>query len=624
MDLCRNCGYVLTPADLTCPECGTPVGGPPRGFGGSKGPSRKKKDTPSPVVKPPVVKPPGPVKKPDRSGEGKEEEPEIVKPWAVDVKKASGKKKKEDDLSDTFTITKTEVKRKMQLGASAFWRENLKYIILALAVVIVIYAVLAPYYRKERIQKDIETKEYEAMLKDEDLESKNVKLLLKRVDYFLEKKKFDKVLRDLTRAKDLAPNNPIIYHKLGRYYFKQKKDYDRAVVEYAKALKISPEEPEFIISRAIAYEARDDLPKSMYDFTHYIRLKPESADGYAGRGKVYRKQKKFDKAIEDLNKAVELEPEDIERKKDLADLYYQQAKMLDKLGKRKDAVENLKMTLKYDPRHEFAKEEMRTISYKKAVDLMNANKNQEALVAFDETIAIDGNMVQAYAKRGEVNARLKNLDKAIEDYQKAYDIAKKKKEIEKPLMDLYHQKLVMMEGSEDRAGTIRTLTGMIRINPRNATLILKRGKLQMKQGDMGAAAGDFRVVIKIDPSHKEARKLYSKVAAIDGMKILDNKDYDLAIKTFQEVLKYDPSNVDARVGLAEAYLERGKFDQTDMLVNQAIKADPKNARAYLVRGDLYKKRSLDDKAVADWKKAKELSKKESNIWNKATQKLEGN
>ena len=615
MDLCKNCGYILTAADLECPDCGTPVGGFSSGAGGDRGPSMAQ----SAFKAPPVKKAPEQEKKEPEKEETKDEEPEIVKPWAVtDIKK---KKTKKEDLSDSFTITKTEVKRKMQLGASQFWRENLKYIIIAVSFIIVIYAVLSPYYRKERIQKDVEKKEFAAMIQDEDMESTNVKLLIKRVDFFMDKRKYDKAFRDLLRLKDMQPRNPEIYSRLGNYHYKVNKDYERAIFDYSRALEFAPNNSEIVISRAIAYEASDDLEKALKDFSRFVTLKPDSPVGYSGRAKVLRKMSRFDKAIEDYLKAIELDPETQDRKMDLANLYYQEAKSLNKKGKRKEAIESLKNTLKYNPKHEFAQEEISTLYYTRAIDLMRLKKYNDALVALDDTIKAKGDMVQAYVKRAQVQVALKNRDKAIEDYQKAYDMSKNKSDMVGPLMELYNEKLIKLEGTEDKGAVINTLSSMIRINPANATLILKRAKLHLSQGNTGAASGDLKALLKIDPSNAEAIKLSADISYQEGIKMLDGNNFDGAVVTFQEILKNDPTNAKVKAGLGEAYLGQGKLDDARSNIEESLKSDPNNARAYLVRGNINEKQGKAAEAKADWQKAKAKAKPDSDIWKKAGEKL---
>jgi len=72
-----------------------------------------------------------------------------------------------------------------------------------------------------------------------------------------------------------------------------------------------------------------------------------------------------------------------------------------------------------------------------------------------------------------------------------------------------------------------------------------------------------------------------------GNKYLEEGKYEEAILEFQKVIKIEPNNIEARVGLAKAYQKTGKLDDAEKILNEAIGINPKKVDPYLELAELY-------------------------------------
>ena len=112
--------------------------------------------------------------------------------------------------------------------------------------------------------------------------------------------------------------------------------------------------------------------------------------------------------------------------------------------------------------------------------------------------------------------------------------------------------------------------------------------------------------------------------AIDeGNALLAKKKYDQAVVKFEEVLDKDASNFDARLGLAEAYYQLGRFDAMLFNAVKAEKVKPEHLRAielvglaFRARGDA--KRNGGDNPTGDYDQAAESFRKLTTLDAKNT------
>ena len=128
------------------------------------------------------------------------------------------------------------------------------------------------------------------------------------------------------------------------------------------------------------------------------------------------------------------------------------------------------------------------------------------------------------------------------------------------------------------------------------------GSLLQQQGELEAAAQEFKAALKCDPA-------FAPAALNLGQVLIDQKRYTAAIVYLQDVLKSSlPPDLKPQLQttLAVAYAESGNSDQAIGTLEQVIKAHPDAADAHFNLGTVYAKLGPAlgyQKAIANFKEA---------------------
>ncbi len=96
-------------------------------------------------------------------------------------------------------------------------------------------------------------------------------------------------------------------------------------------------------------------------------------------------------------------------------------------------------------------------------------------------------------------------------------------------------------------------------------------------------------VLKIDPSVLEARYILGNIYS-------KQKKYDQAVEEFKKALEVDPDYYDAIFGLALAYKDSGKLDEAIVGFRRLMEIDPRDTKPFLHLGDIYEERGELDEA----------------------------
>ncbi len=155
-------------------------------------------------------------------------------------------------------------------------------------------------------------------------------------------------------------------------------------------------------------------------------------------------------------------------------------------------------------------------------------------------------------------------------------------------------------------------------DPANA--YFQSGVDYLNKGEYDQAIEEFNKVLKINPRNAEAyyyrgnARLFSAQEEEDifgpfedlfilfGLPSL----YDQAIEDYTKSLEINPKNADAFLNRGNAYYDKGKYDQAMADYNKVLEVNPRNADALVGRGNIYYSKIQYDQAISDYTKAIEI------------------
>lgn len=103
-------------------------------------------------------------------------------------------------------------------------------------------------------------------------------------------------------------------------------------------------------------------------------------------------------------------------------------------------------------------------------------------------------------------------------------------------------------------------------------------------------------------------KTLSKVEDLflEGAKLLTLKNFEEALKIFNQVLSLEPNHIKALEARAVIYLQKGEVDLAEEDLKIALSLEPENARLYYRLGQVYYRKKDLDQALELFTKAIDL------------------
>jgi tetratricopeptide (TPR) repeat protein len=349
----------------------------------------------------------------------------------------------------------------------------------------------------------------------------------------------------ITNAPVLAQSEAEIQYNLGNQRLTQK-DYDGAILAYSECLRLSPKQAACYFNRGRAYREKSNFSQSIADYTEAIKIHPNNAIFYTGRAMAYQRAKKYDLAIADFNSSLKINPNDANVKKllDLTISIAEDAKIV-------EAGEAL-----------FGGPAGSVIAdglFAKGKEEYEKKNDAAAIETFSHCVNLKPDFADCYFYRGQAYARQSKYQEAVADYTEAIKLQPQKVE--------YYHKRALINGSwpvEKYDAAIADYTEIIKLDPkRSSRWYWHRGNVFKKKKDYQRALADFTQAINLEPSISEKRAYYGARAGL----------YDAELKN----------------------LEASIADLTEM-----IKIDPRPSVVYFNRGELYLRKKMYEKAVADF------------------------
>ncbi len=316
----------------------------------------------------------------------------------------------------------------------------------------------------------------------------------------------------------------------------------------------------------------NDLEGALIDYTKAINLDPNFHDAYKDRGIIRTQLEENGGAMVDFNKAIELEPKRSDNRNNRGFLYIQ-------MGEFEKAIPDLKMAIQLNIHNLKAHENLINA-------LLEVGKGVEAWDAANNFVMTNPDEVSGYLERGRTSFLLGRCFSAIQDYDKAIQIAP-------------HDYRAYVERGrlrddcvEDESGAILDFDEAIRLNPDFLYAYYSRTSPNYDLENYDAVIRDCDFYIANDST-------FAPIFAMRGVVKSIQEDYEGAMLDLKKAIVLEPDDSYAYIQLSVSLINQEKFVESSQVLNDYLKKYPKDydvlyqrASAYYQGGDFAQ--SLED------------------------------
>lgn len=147
----------------------------------------------------------------------------------------------------------------------------------------------------------------------------------------------------------------------------------------------------------------------------------------------------------------------------------------------------------------------------------------------------------------------------------------------------------------------RDLDSLLVLFPDSVPLLVERGNKLFTEYEYDLAMNDAARAFRLDSNNVEARLLYAEVLNNREKRTID--DVTTAQRLYKVVIRKQPKNLRALVGLAATYAFMQDFEKTFQYVNEALRIDPRYRDAYVLKGSTYRQLGNMELAISSYETA---------------------
>ena len=255
---------------------------------------------------------------------------------------------------------------------------------------------------------------------------------------------------------------------------------------------------------------------------------PDSEELLKVRADAYETLKQYDKAVADYKRLTQMDPDE-------ENFWYLLGRNQYKNGQLPDALKSLhhatRLNTKFLPAF-----------HAKIQILLDLHQDEAALKVSDSTLRF-GETAMTYFLQGEVNRRMKSLQKAEWAYQSAT-------KIDKGFIEAYIAIAEINASTGKARETLEAAEAALGIDPDSHEALIARSRGFALLKNYTDAIDDVTEAIKLDPENINAH--YWR-----GNYYRDSNKPKEAIKDFEMALKFQPDNWQAIAGRADAFAKTG-------------------------------------------------------------------
>jgi tetratricopeptide (TPR) repeat protein len=130
--------------------------------------------------------------------------------------------------------------------------------------------------------------------------------------------------------------------------------------------------------------------------------------------------------------------------------------------------------------------------------------------------------------------------------------------------------------------TDKNIDALLKAEPNNVEYLIYNGEKKIKVYDYKAALADGAIALKLDPKNTAAMMVYAQSLANYANRTIT--DVATAQGFYNKILKIEPKNKRALIGIAATYSEQGDYKKSFSFINKCIMIDKKYRDAYIIKG----------------------------------------
>jgi tetratricopeptide (TPR) repeat protein len=427
----------------------------------------------------------------------------------------------------------------------------------------------------------------------------------------LESKEYHKAIKCFDKAIEVDPKNAVAWSEKG-YVLNELGNLIEAIKCFDKAIEVDPKNIFAYRGKGVALRRSRWHKEAIKCFDKAIEVDPKNAVVLNDKGIALLDLKEYNEAIECFDKAIE-----VEKRTENRPIYLcNKGLALSRLEKNNEAIECYGRAIELNPNLADAWNNVGLI-------LKDSRRHKEAIKCFDKAIEINTNLAEGWLAKGLVLKDLEEHKEAIKCFDKAKECYDKNlKKGSKSVIDWYGKghALTQLEKYEE---AIKCFDKAIEINTNLAESWLAKGLVltQLKKDD--DAIEQFNKAIEANPEsidawsqkgktlyhlerYDEAILCHDKILKIKeyedayffrGQSKCALRDYTSALEDFNKVSdRLFPFRGETATSIGQCYYGLGFYEDAENHYREAIKSNPKLARAYFHLAVLYINENKYDRA----------------------------
>ena len=339
--------------------------------------------------------------------------------------------------------------------------------------------------------------------------------------------------------------SPEGYNTAGVMYH-QSQQVEEAIAAFKSALQINPRyQPaknnlhQLYREQGIAALAAETYPAAMSFLLEALQLNPTDSTLYNLTGEVYARGGDHQNAIAEYKKALRFNPGNIDAKQNLARSYNNLGVQLTQSQRWEEAVDAYRQARQLMPDLASVKTNLTDLYWKRANTLREKGNLDLAIEAYRELLEFDSGAIDAHSLLGDLYLQKRNYPQAIREFNMAFSADPDNVQARNNLIAVYHKYGQVLDNQKRYDQAIAQLEAGLALAPAHINLRLSLAYVYEHTKDFDSARRVFEEILKLEPDNLQAKTGLVNLQIQRGNYLLNRKKYTAALNAFESIPESD-------------------------------------------------------------------------------------